>query len=118
MANLIPLSQIPHRARESEAKERAKWPARAMALDAATYEIVLAEGCYSGAYAPTIGYVLTRDAAQALSERMTYMPGGSCHRRLRYAECASSQALGGYVQAIAHGADTRIALAEYRSAQC
>lgn len=38
MTKLMPLNAIPYRARAIESRERATWPARAMALDAATYE--------------------------------------------------------------------------------
>lgn len=115
MAKLINLGDLPYRVRSAEAAERAKWPTRAMALDAATYEIVMAQGCYGGAYAPTIGFVLTREAADALAERLTYLPGGTCHHRLSYQECSSSDALGEYLEAIARGDDAEHALSAYKA---
>ncbi len=117
MARLIPLSSIPYAARETEARERAKWPTRAMALDAATYEIVLAPGCYGGAVAPTVGWVLTSEAADALAAIVTHMPGGSSHRRLRWEHNTSdtSEALGEYVAARARNVPEAEAIAAYQA---
>lgn len=84
MAKLIALADIPHCARSAERAARNKHACRGAALAAATYEIVLAPGCYSGAYAPTVGWCCSRDAAEALSERLTHMPGGTSHSRLRW----------------------------------
>lgn len=99
---LIPLSSIPYAAREREASERAKWPTRAMALDAASIEITLAPGCYGGAFAPRVGFVLTLDAARALAGVLTHMPGGSSHHRLAYNDgWSGSDALDEYIEAIA-----------------
>lgn len=116
--NLIPLSRIPYRARETEAAARAKWPTRAMALDAATYRIEAAEGCYGTAYAPVYGWVLTHAAADALANILTHMPGGTSHHRLSYSECAgqTTDALGEYMEAIARGVPQAQALAQYEAA--
>jgi hypothetical protein len=84
MATLIPLKHIPYKARKIEASERRKHSSRKNALESATIEIVLAPGCYSGAYPPTVGWVLTKTAADEMSKRMTTMPGGSAHRRINY----------------------------------
>lgn len=118
MNKLIPLTQIPYAARAEEAKARATWPTRAMALDAATLQIVMAPGCYGGPDAPTIGWVLTREAAEALAAMRTYMPGGTSHRRLtwRVNTYQTSDALGEYIEAIARGEDATIAAAAYRQA--
>lgn len=115
--NLIPLSQLPYSARAEESEERAKWPTRAMALDAATIKIVSAPGCYSDAIPPTIGWVLTLSAARALCEQVTTMPGGTCHHRLAYVDgYHSTDALDEYMQAIADGADKDAAVAAYKAA--
>lgn len=117
MTRLIPLSQIPYRARAAEARERAKWPTRAMALDAATIRIMAAPGCYGGAEAPTHGFVLTLEAAEALSEVRAHMPGGTSHRRMDYEDgYPSSDALGDYVEAIAQGKPAADAIAAYEAA--
>jgi hypothetical protein len=118
MTKLFPLSQIPYRARKIEARERAKWPTRAMALDAATIAIMAAPGCYGGAEAPKYGFVLTLDAAEALSEVQTNMPGGTSHRRLDYSDgYPSSEALDDYLEAIARGTAIAEALAAYETAR-
>lgn len=90
---------------------------RAIALDAATYEIVLAPGCYGGPDAPTVGWVLTREAADALASIVTRMPGGSSHQRLRWEHSVhnTSDALGDYVEARARGVPEADALAAYRA---
>lgn len=99
---LIPLSQIPYRARETEARERAKWPTWAMALDAATIRIIAAPGCYGSPFPPVYGWVLTIEAAQALAAIETRMPGGSSHHRLDYDEyVCSTDALSDYLEAVA-----------------
>ena len=121
MAKLIPLSSIPYRARGAEASERAKWPTREMALDAATIRIMAAPGCYGGAEAPTHGFVLTAEAAAALSEVQTHMPGGTSHRRMDYSDgYPSSDALDDYLEAIARDqspAGKEQALAAYQAAR-
>lgn len=115
---LIPLSSIPYRARSGEASARAEWPTRQMALDAATYQIVAAAGCYGTAYPPTHGWVLTRGAADALAAIVTRMPGGSCHHRMTWEESTyqTSDALGEYVEAIARGVPKADAIAQYVAA--
>lgn len=121
MAKLIPLNRIPYRARQAEARERAKWPTRAMALDSATIAIVGAPGCYGGAEAPTYGFVLTSAAAAALAEIKVDMPGGGRHRRLDYQDgYPSSDALGCYLEAVARDpspAGREAALAAYKAAR-
>lgn len=116
---LIPLSSIPHRAREAEAAARAKFPTRAMALDAATYRIEAAEGCYGTAYPPVYGWVLTRAAADALADIVTHMPGGSSHHRMSFSECTghTTDALGEYMEDIARGVSRAEALAKYEAAR-
>lgn len=116
---LIPLSDIPYAARNAEAAERARWPTRAMALDAATYEIIAAEGCYSGAFAPTRGWVLTERAAEAVAGMVVNMPGGSCHRDQDYQENTyeTSDALGEYIEAVARGVPQAEAVAAYQAAR-
>lgn len=118
MAKLIPLSSIPYRARQIEARERAKWPTRAMALDAATIKIVDAPGCYGGAFPGAWGWVLTIEAAEAMSEVSTNMPGGSSHHRADYEDgFSSTDALGEYLEAIAHGVPQEVAVAAYNAAR-
>lgn len=118
MAKLIPLNRIPYAAREAEAVERAKWPTRAMALDAASIKIIDAEGCYGGAYPGTWGWVLTRRAAEAISQVETNMPGGSCHNEASYEDgYSASDALGDYMEAIARGVPAAEALAAYEAAR-
>lgn len=57
---------------------------RAAALQAASYELVDAEGCYSGAYPTSRGWCLTAEAADAVAEgSMAYPPGNSCHWTLQ-----------------------------------
>lgn len=115
---LIPLSSIPHRARAIEADARAKFPTRAMALDAATYRIEAAEGCYGTAYPPVYGWVLTASAADALAGIVTHMPGGTSHHRMSFTECTgqTTDALGEYMQDIACGVPQAEALAKYEAA--
>lgn len=90
MNRLIPLKDIPYAARAAERAARAKHASRADALHAASFEIVSAPGCHSRASfdPPRIGWVCSRAAAVALSERLTRMPGGTAHRRLAYQEHA------------------------------
>lgn len=116
MAKLIPLAHISHRARGAEAHARAKWPTRAMALDAATIAIIAAPGCYGGAEPPIYGFVLTLVAAVSLSSVKTSMPDGSSHRRLHfYNGYASSTELSEYVDAVARGMPIADALAIYNN---
>jgi hypothetical protein len=83
MPRLIPIRDLPYSARAEESAERRQYRKRADALDEARYEIVLAPGCHGEPEPPTVGWVLTAKAAEALASRVTYMPGGTCHRRLR-----------------------------------
>ena len=53
-------------------------------LEASQYEIVEAEGTYSGAFAPTVGWCCTRKAAEALAAEVINMPGNTCHHGLSY----------------------------------
>lgn len=118
MASLMRLVDIPYRARAAEARERAKWPTRRMALDAATYAICAAPGCYGGAYPPVFGWVLTREAADAVCGVVTNMPGGSSHRRCSCEErTGGSAALDAYIQSIADGVGSDVALAAYNAAR-
>lgn len=118
MAKLIPLNEIPYRARQVESEERAKWPTRKMALDAASWRIVWAAGTYSEAFPPTHGWVLTYQAADALSEIKAYPPGNSGHRLYDYQDDpGGSDALGIYMEDIARGMDEADALAKYEAAK-
>jgi hypothetical protein len=84
MTRLIPLSQIPASARAAEAKARRAYATRALALEAAQVHIVSAPGCHSRPYfdPPTIGWVLTRAAGEALSRVQTHMPDHTSHCRM------------------------------------
>ncbi len=116
MTRLVPLNRIPYAARRAEADERAKWPTRAMALDAAFYKIVDADGCYSGPFPGLWGWVLTREAAEAISQVRTEMPDGSTHCRASYRLVfATTEALGDYMEAIARGSSPADALAAYEA---
>lgn len=80
MAKLLALSQIPTAdARDAERAARAKYPTRAAALEAASLEVVDAEGCYSGAYPRTYGWLCSTKAAAAVSAEQTHMPGNTSH---------------------------------------
>jgi len=83
MSTLIPLAHIPHHARDAERAARREHTNRSEALEAAEYRIDVAPGCHSRPYfdPPVVGWVLTREAAEAVTARMTYMPDGTCHRR-------------------------------------
>ena len=83
----IRLGDIPGaaRAEERDARLRAIALAGQDGADEPSYEIILAAGCHGEPTPPTVGWVWTRAAAQALSERVTHMPGGSSHRRLAIA---------------------------------
>ena len=116
MNSLIPLNRLPYAVRQAEADERAKWPTRAMALDAASYMIVDAYGCYGGPHPGVWGWVLTPEAAEAMRQVRTPMPDGSAHRRASYlVVCAPTEALGAYMEAIARGVSPAIALAVYEA---
>lgn len=74
---LIPLHDIPRRggARDAERDARALRFGRDAALRAARWEIVDAPGCGDD----THGYLLTREAAEALCETRANPPGGTAH---------------------------------------
>jgi hypothetical protein len=84
MNKLIPLSTIPVSARKAESEARAKLAAEA--LEAASYRIEVAPGCHGRPHfdPPVLGWVCTREAAEALSARLTHMPDHSSHRRTSY----------------------------------
>jgi len=86
MNRLIPLSEIPYAARDVERKARLAFATRSDALAAARFRIVSAPGTHSRPYGdpPVIGWCCSEDAAVALSERMTRMPGGTCHAEFAY----------------------------------
>lgn len=84
MPDLMRLTDIPYAARGAERRARAKHATRAAALEAAQYEIVQAEGTYSGANAPTVGWCCSRAAAEALAAELTRMPGNTCHHSLSF----------------------------------
>jgi len=85
MAKLIPLRDLPYEARETEADARRDLREQGEdVLECAHYEIHMAEGCYSGTWPPTVGWVVTERAAQALAAGVTHTPGGSCHHRLSW----------------------------------
>lgn len=83
---MIPLKEIPYSEREFEADARRDWQnqnqnaTRADMARAAKYEIVEAPGTYSGAFPATIGWTLTRAAADAITDQLCHMPGGTSHR--------------------------------------
>jgi hypothetical protein len=84
---LLPLDEIPHAApRKAERAARARYPNRAAALQAAAYEVLDGEGCYSGEYPDTHGWLCSRLAAEDVAAEMTYMPGNTVHaeRQFRY----------------------------------
>lgn len=85
MSKLIPLSSIPYAARAAEREARRAFATRVAALEAAQYRIVVAPGCHSRPYfdPPTVGWVCSREAAEALAAQQTRMPDGTSHSRLR-----------------------------------
>lgn len=85
MPNLIPLRDIPARARPAESAARRRYQTRAAALDAATWRLVSAPGCHSRPAddPPVVGWTLTRAAAESVAERVIRMPGGTSHHDLR-----------------------------------
>lgn len=91
MAKLMPLLSIPHAARNAERRARNKHASRAAALAAAQYEIVYAEGTYSGAHAPSVGWCCSRAAAEALAAELTHMPGNTCHHSLSFVSHAEDK---------------------------
>jgi hypothetical protein len=86
MTKLIPLSEIPSAARTIEAAARNSFGSREKALACAAYRIEVASGCHSRPSfdPPVIGWTCTKQAAEALSSRRTYMPGGTSHCRVTY----------------------------------
>lgn len=82
MNKLIPLNQIPYRARKIEADARRELGAEA--LEAAQYRIEAAPGCYGSPYPPVYGWTVTQEAADALAAQVTHMPGGTSHHRISY----------------------------------
>lgn len=84
MRRLIPLSEIPYRARDAERDARAAHPTRADALRAAPWAIVDAEGTYDGpSDRTTYGYVVTQIAAEAMGDVRANPPGGNHARHLQ-----------------------------------
>lgn len=63
---LIPLKDIPYSARDAEARERRKYPSRNDAFQAVCWQLEIADGYHGEAYAPVVGFCLTRAAADAL----------------------------------------------------
>jgi len=84
MAKLLPLDQIPYAARAGESAARKAFATRDAAAQAAKYEIVDAEGCYSGAHPHSYGWVVTQAAAEAVSDELTHMPGNTSHHARGY----------------------------------
>jgi hypothetical protein len=83
MPKLIPLSEIPHRARVRESEARKRYASKDEALTAAHYRILTAPGCHSESYfdPPVEGWVVTEQAAIALCAVPTRMPDNSVHYR-------------------------------------
>lgn len=84
MSRLVPLADIPAVARSAERTARAAFSSRAAALAAAKYEIVQAPGAHSRPSfdPPSVGWVVTRAAADAVAAELVRMPGGTSHRHL------------------------------------
>lgn len=81
---LIPLADIPHSGRTIEAEARRRYANRKTALEEAQYRIEVAPGCHDRPHfdPPVVGWVVTRAAAVALCDRLTYMPGGTSHHQM------------------------------------
>jgi hypothetical protein len=81
MSNLrmIHLSEIPHSARATEAQARRKYATRDERVQAADYEVVDGPGTYSN-LPRSYGWVLTAEAAEAISDQVTRMPGNTSFR--------------------------------------
>ncbi len=78
MNKLLPLSEIPGSiARQAERHARAQYATRTDALVAARYEVVDAEGCYSGASPMSSGWLCSRDAADAVAAFVEGLPEGT-----------------------------------------
>jgi len=89
MSSLIALKNIPTTtARRMESTARREHASRAAALEASSYQIVSAPGCHGRPPndPPVIGWVCTREAAEAISSQETRMPGGTSHRRIAFRE--------------------------------
>jgi len=85
-AKLLPLDQIPGTvARDRERQARKAYGYRTAALAGAQFEILDAEGCYSG-QPDTYGWLCSRSAAEAVAAEVTHMPGNTCHtaRQFRF----------------------------------
>lgn len=77
--NMIPLREVPHYARAREANARREFVgSRASMVQTAEFQIEEAPGTYANT-PKTIGWVLTRAAAQAISDQLCRMPGGTSH---------------------------------------
>jgi len=82
MADLIAIRHIQGvAARNAESAARKAAGGRKAALESAQYEIIARAGCYSTPFAPTLGWVCSREAAVAIAESWTYMPDHSKHHR-------------------------------------
>lgn len=83
---LIPLSEIPGKARDAERAWRKRFDSRSNALTAAEFKIVSAPGCHSRPYfdPPVIGWIGTVTAAEAYCGQLTHMPDGNSHYRARF----------------------------------
>lgn len=84
MSKLIPLSEIPTAsARRAEREARAQYTSRAAALEAAQFELVVAPGCHGRPSfdPPRLGWCVSQAGAEAYAAEVTYMPGGTSHRR-------------------------------------
>jgi hypothetical protein len=84
MCKLIPLRAVPYKARVEEAQARKTSLSRAEALAKAEYQITMASGTYSAPYPPTVGWVCTLAAAEALAAEITRMPGDTYHHSLAF----------------------------------
>lgn len=81
MNRLIPLSAVPYSARNAESEARKRHASRSAAVAAAEYRILTAPGCHGEPFPPVEGWVLTQQAAEAISAVPTRMPGGTSHCR-------------------------------------
>lgn len=86
MPRLIPLADIPYRARARERQARKAYGSRAAALAGAQFAIVSAPGCHSRPSfdPPTIGWVCSRGAAEALAAQRIHMPDHTSHHSLSF----------------------------------
>jgi hypothetical protein len=81
---LIPLNRLPYAVRKIESLARKLAGSSQKAYETAQYEITLAAGCYSGPDAPRIGWLMTKIAAEALTNIRCDMPDGTSHKRLTW----------------------------------